>query len=91
MVKGGGLALKEIAEKLDENILTEALKSCYEQIQENAGGELKIGNVLDPVKVVRVALENACSVAGTLITTSSAMAWKRFYFDEEIKRLLEDE
>jgi len=90
VVKGGGLALKEIAEKLDENILTEALKSCYEQIQENAGGELKIGNVLDPVKVVRVALENACSVAGTLITTSSAMAWKRFYFDEEIKRLLDE-
>jgi chaperonin GroEL len=36
---------------------------------------LKSG-IIDPVKVVRVALENAASVAGLLITTESMIADK---------------
>jgi len=81
VVPGGGLALKEIAEELGEdNILHDALMAPYRQIQKNAGGEIEIkDNVLDPVKVVRVALENACSAAGTLITADSIIADKQNY------------
>ena len=68
-VKGGGLCLKEIAEKLPENILTEALKAPYEQIQKNAGGEFPIEkDIIDPAKVVRMIVEHGVSVAATLIT-----------------------
>lgn len=68
-VKGGGLCLKEIAETLEPSILTEALKAPYEQIQRNAGGELEIPNtVIDPAKVVRLALEHAISVVSNLAT-----------------------
>lgn len=75
VVPGGGLALKKVSEKLPKNILTEALKSPYNQIQENAGGKLKIGkDVLDPVKVVKTAFENACSMASVFITIESAVA-----------------
>jgi chaperonin GroEL len=69
-VKGGGLCLKEIAEKMPENILSNALKAPYEQIQKNAGGHLEIGKeVIDPAKVVRLEVEHGVSVAATLITT----------------------
>lgn len=78
VVKGGGLALKEIAESMPHNILTTALLAPYNQIQENAGEELEIGEeIVDPTKVVRLALENACSVAGTMITTDAVVATKR--------------
>ena len=74
VVKGGGLALKEIADKLPKNILTETLKSPYLQIQENAGGEIEIGDeIKDPTKVVRIALESACSAASTLLTTGASI------------------
>lgn len=86
VVKGGGLTLMEISGEMKENILTEAIKSPYNQIQENAGGNLVIGeNVLDPVKVTRTALEKACSVAGLIITTKIAIADKR-----EDKKPLDD-
>lgn len=69
-VKGGGLCLKEIAEKLPENILTDAIISPYDQIQKNAGGSLEIDkDVIDPAKVVRLEVEHGVSVASMLITT----------------------
>lgn len=69
-VEGGGLCLKKIAEKLPGNILTEALKSPYEQIQKNAGGSLDIGKeIIDPAKVVRLEVEHGVSVASMIITT----------------------
>ena len=76
VVPGGGLALKEIAESMtDGNILKEALMAPYNQIQAN--GTLKIPkSIVDPVKVVKEGLKNACSVAGTLITTKGAVADK---------------
>lgn len=78
IVKGGGLCLKEIAESLPENILTDALKAPYEKIQDNAGERFEIpDSVIDPAKVVRCAVENACSVAGTLLTTNSVIAQQR--------------
>lgn len=77
VVKGGGLALKEIADTMEVNILTEALKAPYKQIQENAGG-IEIGeDVLDPVKVTRTSLEKACSIVGMVITTSIAINDKK--------------
>ena len=75
-VKGGGLALKEIAETLSENdILRPALIACYEQIQENAGGNLVIGeDIIDPVKAIRLALLHAVSVAANLATVKVIIA-----------------
>ena len=68
-VKGGGLCLKEIAEELPTNILTETLKEPYNQIQRNAGGNLKIEKeIIDPAKVVRLEVEHGVSVAATMIT-----------------------
>ena len=69
-VRGGGLCLKEIAEKLPESILTNALKAPYEQIQKNAGGSLEIGkDIIDPAGVVIAEVEHGVSVASILITT----------------------
>lgn len=69
VVEGGGLVLKKISEQLKDNILTNALKAPYNQIQENAGGHLKIEkDVLDPVLVTRTAVEKACSAAAIILT-----------------------
>jgi chaperonin GroEL len=69
-VKGGGLCLKSIAEKMPKNILTETLKAPYEQIQHNAGGKLDIDkDVIDPAKVVRLEVEHGISIAAQVITT----------------------
>lgn len=77
-VRGGGLALKEIAEKLPEGILKEALKAPYNQIQENAGGNFEIAdNVYDSVKSTRIVVENACSYAGSLLTTGASISTVR--------------
>ncbi len=68
-VEGGGLCLKKIGEKLPKNILTEALSSPYEQIQQNAGGPLEIGKeIIDPAKVVRLEIEHGVSIASMFIT-----------------------
>lgn len=76
VVRGGGLALKEISEELPENILTKALKAPYEQIQLNSGG-IEIGEkVVDPVKITISAVESACSLAGMVLTTEVAVAYK---------------
>ena len=76
-VKGGGLALKEVAEQMKDSILYEALQAPYDQIQENCGG-IEIGDdVIDPVKVTRTALTKASDVAGTIITTKIAIADRR--------------
>lgn len=76
-VKGGGLTLKEIAEELPENILTEVLKVPYNLIQKNAGGKLEIpDSVIDPADVEITALENAVSLAGKFITIGTAIARK---------------
>lgn len=77
-VKGGGLALKEIGEKMpSDSLLRDALSAPYDQIQDNSGG-IEIGDdVRDPVKVTRIALEKAVSVATQLATAGVAVAEKR--------------
>jgi chaperonin GroEL len=92
VVPGGGLALQQIAKELGDNILTKTLNAPYEQIKDNAGGNIEIDkDVLDPVKVTRIALENACSVAGILLTTESAIADKKVTdVEESYKKLIDD-
>lgn len=80
VVRGGGIALKEIADELPTNILTEAIKAPYNQIMKNTGGDEISPDIIDPVKITITALEKACSVAGMLITTGVTIAIKK---DEE--------
>jgi chaperonin GroEL len=82
VVKGGGLALKKVSEALDTNQFNDCLLAPYNQIQENCGKKLEIpDNVIDPVKITISAIKSACSLAGMLLTTEIAIAYKN---DEEI-------
>lgn len=86
-VRGGGLALKQIAQGIPEGILNRALSAPYNQIQKNAGrkktlfwytGGLEIApNVFDSVKSTRIVVENACSFAGSFLTLVGSIATKR--------------
>lgn len=78
-VKGGGLAYKEIAENLpDSYILKRPLQVIHEQVIKNAPPDFIVEEwVRDPLKVLRVALEQACSVAGDLATTEIIVVNKR--------------
>jgi len=77
-VRGGGLALKEISDELEDgNILKEALKAPYEAIQRNAGGKLEIPkNLSDATKVIKTAVEQACSQSLMLINTGTIIAYR---------------
>jgi len=77
-VRGAGIALKEISDELEEgNILKEAIKVPYETIQRNAGGKLVIPeNIKDAVKVIRTAVEQACSQALMLINTNVVIGFR---------------
>lgn len=79
VVPGGGLAFKKIAEDMpDTAILKRPLMSIYEQIISSAPEGFMIEDwVQDPVKVLRVALEKACSVAGRLATAGGVTATER--------------
>lgn len=91
VVKGGGLALKEIGEKHPDFMVANALRAPYDQIQKNAGGDFKIEDgIVDPVKVTRAAFENAISVARILITTNTIIAEKRESMVEQLKELTQN-
>lgn len=76
VVKGAGLAFKEISDGLaDTYILKKPLCAIYEQIMSTAPTSFVVEDwVRDPVKVLRIALEKACSVSGTFATTLIAIA-----------------
>ena len=76
VVAGGGQAFKEISESLPEGyILKKPLMAIYNQIMASAPEGFKIEKwVKDPVKVLRIALENACSVASVFSTAGGAIA-----------------
>lgn len=77
IVKGGGLTLKEIADDMRPNVLSNALRAPYHQIMHNAGVSFEISDdVIDPAKVVRVALEKACSIAGIILTSDTLIVKK---------------
>lgn len=91
IVPGGGLALKRIAEKLSkDDILKDVLIAPYEQMQENAGGKLDIDEkkVVDAVKVVKIALENACSMAGVFVMTEALVVEPKSGLEQEFKNLI---
>lgn len=93
IVPGGGLALQAIADELGkEHVLYAALVAPYLRIRENAGGEIKVPtNIVDPHKVVRLALTNAVSAAATLITCDGAIAEQKLtvldYFEKKLGKL----
>ena len=96
IVRGGGLALKEIAEKHPEFFISQAILAPYYQIQRNSRIQTEImqdvdqdhfevpENVFDPVKVTIAALQNAVSIATYLITLDMIVATKR---DDMVKKL----
>lgn len=79
VIRGGGVELKEIAEELpDDSILRPVLLAPHQQIMANAGENFDVPSwVKDSVKVNRVALEKACSVAGTLVTAAGVITTKK--------------
>lgn len=81
VVYGGGVALREAAENCVEvstnlmDVVFSAAVSINKQVSENTGMDItENAEVLDPLKVVVTALENATSVAGSLLTTQCAIA-----------------
>lgn len=82
-VKGGGIAFKEIADSLpDTYILKRPLESLHSALMENAPANYIIPEwVRDPAKVLRIALEQACSVGASLATVSSVNVTKKDRFN----------
>lgn len=77
VVPGGGVALNDLARELPANILTDAIKSPYMQIQENNGEPFDVPDTaLDPVANTIGALTSACSIAGTLLLTETLTTFK---------------
>jgi hypothetical protein len=61
-----------------ESLLKKPLSSIYRQVMKNAPADFVIEDwVRDPVKVLRIVLEQACNVAGDLATVSVAVHTKR--------------
>ena len=75
-VKGGGLCLKEIAEKLEDgNILKETLLAPYNQIQSSVDGGIDIGeDIIDPAEAIYYAVEHSTQVVANLITCDILVA-----------------
>lgn len=75
VVPGAGQAFKEISEGMtDDSILKKPLMAIYNQIMFLAPEGFKIEKwVKDPVKVLRTALEHACSVASNFATAGGAI------------------
>lgn len=89
-VPGAGLAFKQIADKLPADYLLKGpLASIYTQLMSRAPAGFVIEEwVRDPVKVLRIALENACSIAATFSTVEIAIAASRpNAMDQFIKKL----
>lgn len=74
-VPGAGIAFKTIADALlDDSLLKRPLYVLHEQIIATAPKDFVIEPwVKDPVKVLRVALEKACAVAGAFATTGGVV------------------
>lgn len=79
VVAGAGMGLMKIADSLpDSYLIKEALRAPYKQIKALAPKDFEIAPwVRDPLKVVRVGLEKACSIASSLATTEVAINYER--------------
>lgn len=77
IVKGGGIALKEVSEQITDPLLKQVLNAPYDKIQSNAGEALEINDsIVDPFLVTKACLETAVSVAGLIITTYASIGIK---------------
>jgi len=65
-----GLTSKEVLEEVKNN---EIFQFGYDALNDTYGDLFELG-VIDPTKVVRLALENASSVAGMFLTTKGVIA-----------------
>lgn len=83
VVRGGGLALDMVADKMQGSIIEEALRAPYKQIQENSSGITIPENINDPIVTVQNALKSASSLASTLITTEVTIAFKNVQSKDE--------
>lgn len=90
VLPGGGQALRKIADELGKkHSMYRAFCAPYEQIQRSLGDKTKIaGTVLDPLKVTRIAVETACSVASSLITAEVGIAEHRKTLSEELTKMI---
>lgn len=77
VVKGGGVALKDIADELGEDhLMYGALTEPYNLIKRTLGDEKMPKGILDPLKVIRIQVETAFSTIASLITCEVAIAEK---------------
>ncbi len=79
VVPGAGLALKKIADGLpDTYLLKQPLYCINRQIMSLAPSDFEVQDwVRDPVKVIKLQLEHACSIASSLATTEVAINFER--------------
>lgn len=71
IIVGAGIALHTIGEEKD-TLLYRAIRKPFILISENLN-EINIVEIIDPVKVTKVALKNAVSVASTILTTETVI------------------
>lgn len=92
-VPGAGLAFKTISEGMkDGAILKRPLMAIYEQIMSTTPEGFEVPDwARDPVKVLRVALEKACSIAGIFATAGGATATKNDDSPMKVQTVEEDE
>lgn len=89
-VPGGGISFKKVAEELGkDSILYQALLAPYQRIQDNAGGIAISKTIINPLKVDRLALENACSGAGMLITSDGAIAEEKMTYGDYLEKVFQ--
>jgi len=74
-VKGGGLALKEVSDKMsDDSLLKRPIQVIYNQIISSAPSEFVIEEwVRDPLLVIKCAINNACKNAINMSRIMSAV------------------
>lgn len=89
MVKGGGQALKDVADQMEGTMLYSALLRPYQVIQRNAGGKFDIPeNIVDACLSQKMAVENAVAVVKTLISTEGIVAEKEKDLVEQLNAKL---
>jgi chaperonin GroEL len=78
VVPGAGLAFKTISDSLpDTYLLKRPITAIYEQIMSTAPTGWVVEDwVKDPVKVLRIALKNACTAAATFATAGGVITAK---------------
>lgn len=89
VVRGGGLALLEVADQMEGTLLENSLRQIHQRICRNAGGDIEIAeNVVDPLLTVTSAIKNAVAVVKTLITTEGIFMPNKPSMVESLKSAL---